>query len=104
MTETVDKNAANAESTAADAVEKRARTASGRVVSNKMDKSITVLVERRVKHPVYSKYVTKSSRLHAHDETNECEPGDAVTIKEVRPISKSKTWALVSIDEKATQV
>jgi small subunit ribosomal protein S17 len=81
-----------------------ARTATGRVVSNKMDKSITVLVERREKHPVYGKYVTKSSKLHAHDEANECQQGDTVTIKEVRPISKTKTWALVSIDEKATQV
>lgn len=84
--------------------EKRARTATGRVVSNKMDKTVTVLVERRVKHPVYGKYVTKSSKLHAHDESNECMPGDAVTIKEVRPISKMKTWALVSVDEKAVQV
>lgn len=85
-------------------VEKRARTATGKVVSNKMDKSITVLVERRVKHPVYGKYVTKSSKIHAHDETNECMLGDTVTIKEVRPISKTKTWALVSVDERATQL
>ena len=85
-------------------VEKSSRTATGRVVSNKMDKSITVLVERRVKHPVYGKYVTKSSKLHAHDESNECLPGDTVTIKQVRPISKTKTWALVSIDVRATQV
>jgi small subunit ribosomal protein S17 len=84
--------------------EKRARTASGKVVSNKMDKTVTVLVERRVKHPVYGKYVTKSSKLHAHDETNECNLGDTVTIKEVRPISKMKTWSLVSVDEKAVQV
>lgn len=85
-------------------VAKSARTATGRVVSNKMDKSITVLVERRERHPVYGKYVTKSSKLHAHDESNECQEGDKVTIKEVRPISKTKTWALVSIDEKATQI
>ncbi len=83
---------------------KRARTASGKVVSNKMDKTVTVLVERRVKHPVYGKYVTKSSKLHAHDEANECMPGDTVTIKEVRPVSKLKSWALVSVDEKAVQV
>ena len=81
-----------------------ARTATGRVVSNKMDKSITVLIQRRVKHPVYGKYVTKSSKLHAHDESNECQEGDTVTIKEVRPISKTKSWALVSVDERATQV
>ena len=85
-------------------VEKRARTATGKVVSNKMDKSITVLVERRVKHPVYGTYVTKSSKLHAHDEANECQSGDTVTIKEVRPLSKTKTWSLVSIDERATQI
>ena len=85
-------------------VEKRARTATGKVVSNKMDKSITVLVERRVKHPVYGKYVTKSSKLHAHDAANECMPGDTVTIAEVRPISKTKTWSLISVDVRATQV
>jgi len=83
---------------------KVARTATGRVVSNKMDKSITVLVERRERHPVYGKYVTKSSKLHAHDESNECSEGDKVTIKEVRPISNTKTWALVSVDEKATKI
>ena len=73
-------------------VEKRGRTISGKVVSNKMDKSITVLIERRVKHPVYGKYVTKSSKIHAHDAKNECGIGDLVTVKEVRPISKTKTW------------
>lgn len=82
---------------------KSGRTVSGKVVSNKMNKSITVLVERRVKHPVYGKYVSKSSKLHAHDEKNECQPGDVVTVKEVRPISRTKTWALVSIDERAAQ-
>jgi small subunit ribosomal protein S17 len=94
---------ANAEKAAEKAATKNARTVSGKVVSNKMNKSITVLVERRVKHPVYGKYVTKSSKLHAHDEKNECNPGDVVTVKEVRPISKTKTWALVSIDERAAQ-
>jgi len=93
MTEAIENNEA-----------KVARTATGKVVSNKMEKSITVLIERRVKHPVYGKYVTKSSKLHAHDENNECQEGDTVTIKEVRPISKTKTWALVSINEKATQI
>jgi len=82
-------------------VEKSGRVVSGRVVSNKMDKSIVVLIERRVKHPVYGKYITRSSKVHAHDANNECNEGDAVTIKEVRPISKTKSWALVSIDEKA---
>lgn len=84
--------------------EQTTRTATGKVVSSKMDKSITVLVERREKHPVYGKYVTKSSKLHAHDGKNECQEGDTVTIRQVRPVSKTKTWALVSIDERPTKV
>lgn len=76
---------------------KSTRTATGRVVSNKMDKTITVLVERRVKHPVYGKYITRSSKLHAHDENNECNIGDTVTVGETRPISKSKTWKLLEV-------
>lgn len=84
--------------------EKVARTTSGRVVSNKMDKSIVVLVERQVKHPVYGKYIKRSTKIHAHDANNECLPGDEVTIKEVAPISKTKSWTLVSIDERAEQV
>lgn len=84
--------------------EKRTRLATGRVVSNKMDKTITVLVERRVKHPVYGKYITRSSKIHAHDETNQCGIGDTVTVAETRPISKSKTWNLVEVVESATQV
>lgn len=85
-------------------VQAAARNLSGRVVSNKMDKSITVLIERREKHPVYGKYLTRSTKIHAHDEGNECQAGDLVTVKQVRPLSKTKTWMLVSIDEKATQV
>ena len=81
-----------------------ARTASGKVVSNKMDKSIVVLVERRVKHPVYGKIIKRSTKIHAHDANNECGIGDEVTIKEVRPISKTQSWSLVSVDEKATQI
>ena len=81
-----------------------ARTKTGRVVSDKMDKTITVLIERRVKHELYGKYLTKSSKLKAHDENNECGIGDMVTIKETRPMSKSKTWALVKIEERATVV
>ena len=81
-----------------------ARTKTGRVVSDKMDKTITVLIERRVKHELYGKYLTKSSKLKAHDENNECGIGDMVTIKETRPMSKSKTWALVKIEERATTV
>ncbi len=84
--------------------EKRTRTATGRVVSNKMDKTITVLVERRVKHPVYGKYITRSSKIHAHDESNQCGIGDTVTVAETRPISKSKTWNLVEVVESAAQV
>jgi len=77
------------------------RTVTGRVVSSKMDKSITVLVERREKHPLYGKFVTRSTKLHAHDEKNECSEGDIVSIAECRPLSKTKTWRLVGIVEKA---
>ena len=84
--------------------EKSARTTSGKVVSNKMDKSIVVMVERTVKHPVYGKYMKRSTKIRAHDANNDCLPGDEVTIKEVRPISKTKSWSLFSIDVRATQV
>jgi small subunit ribosomal protein S17 len=80
------------------------RTVTGRVISDKMNKTITVLVERRVKHPVYGKFMRKSTKLHAHDEENECKEGDLVTIAECRPISKSKAWRLVEVVEKATIV
>mgnify|MGYP002881703412 CR=1 FL=1 len=81
------------------AEKKRTRTLIGKVVSNRMDKSITVLVERRVKHPVYGKYMTKSSKVHAHDEKNECNVGDVVSLRESKPISKTKAWQVVSILE-----
>lgn len=81
-----------------------ARTATGRVVSNKMDKTVTVLVERRVKHPVYGKYITRSSKIHAHDENNECGMGDTVIVAETRPLSKLKSWKLVSIEVSGSQV
>ncbi len=84
--------------------EKRIRTATGRVVSNKMDKTITVLIERRVKHPVYGKYITRSSKIHAHDENNECGIGDTVKVVESRPLSKTKTWKLQEVVESAAQV
>lgn len=84
--------------------EKVARTLTGRVVSNKMDKTVTVLIERRVKHKLYGKYVSKSSKLKAHDESNECQIGDLVTIAESRPLSKTKSWALVKIEERATVI
>ena len=80
------------------------RVVTGKVVSAKMDKSIVVLIERRVKHQVYGKFITRSSKVHAHDANNDCREGDRVTVKEVRPISKTKTWSLVSIDERATQI
>ena len=83
---------------------KKVRTLTGKVVSDKMDKTVTVLIERRVKHPLYGKIVKRSTKLHAHDENNECSMGDIVTIKETRPLSKSKTFELVSIDERATQI
>lgn len=77
------------------------RTLTGKVISNKMDKSITVLIERKVKHQVYGKYITRSTKLHAHDEQNVCQEGDVVTITECRPLSKTKTWQLVEVVEKA---
>ena len=86
------------------AEKKRTRTLTGKVVSNKMDKSITILVERRVRHPVYGKYMTKSSKVHAHDEKNECNVGDVVSLSESKPISKTKAWQLVSILETALVV
>ena len=73
------------------------RTLTGKVVSNKMDKSITVLIERKVKHPVYGKYITRSTKLHAHDEQNVCQEGDIVTISECRPLSKTKNWRVVEV-------
>jgi small subunit ribosomal protein S17 len=77
------------------------RTLQGRVVSDKMDKSITVAIERKVKHPIYGKFVKRTTKLHAHDETNQCGIGDTVTIQECAPISKLKTWTLVDVIEKA---
>ncbi len=81
-----------------------ARTLSGKVVSNKMDKSIVVLVERQVKHPLYGKYMKRSTKIHAHDESNQCNIGDIVTIEETRPVSKTKNWALVEVTERASKV
>lgn len=73
----------------------------GVVTSNKMDKSITVKVEWKEKHPKYGKYVTKSKKYHAHDEKNECNEGDVVRIMETRPLSRTKTWRLIQIVERA---
>mgnify|MGYP001582038460 FL=1 len=82
--------------------DKLTRTLIGEVVSNKMDKTIAVMVERRVEHPLYKKYVKKSTRLLAHDENNECSEGDTVEIEECRPISKSKSWKLQKVIAQAT--
>lgn len=81
---------------------KNTRTVTGRVISDKMDKSVTVLVERKVAHPIYGKYVKRSTKLHAHDESNECKMGDTVSIEECRPLSKTKSWRLVKVLERAS--
>ena len=81
-----------------------ARSVTGRVVSNKMDKTITLRVERRVKHPVYGKFVRKSKKIHAHDAENVCSIGDVVTVEECRPLSKTKSWMLKSVEVKASEV
>jgi small subunit ribosomal protein S17 len=73
------------------------RTVTGKVVSNKMDKSATVLIERKVKHPVYGKYIRRSTKLHVHDADNACKEGDIVTIEQCRPLSKTKSWRLLEI-------
>ncbi len=83
----------------ADAV-KAIRTLTGVVSSNKMDKTITVLVERKIKHPMYGKYIKRSTKIHAHDENNTCNEGDTVAIAESRPISLTKQWRLVEIIKK----
>ena len=77
------------------------KTRIGLVTSNRMDKTITVAVERKVKHPIYGKFVKKTTKFHAHDEKNECTIGDTVRIMETRPLSKNKNWRLKSIVEKA---
>jgi len=77
------------------------KSRTGVVSSNKMNKTITVAVERKVKHPMYGKFVKKTTKFHAHDEKDECTPGDVVRIMETRPMSKTKRWRLVEIVEKA---
>ena len=79
------------------------RTLRGKVVSNKMDKTIVVLVVRKIKHPVFGKYIKRSSKIHAHDEGNICGTGDTVIIAETRPISRTKRWQLVEVIEKAAK-
>ncbi len=80
-------------------IEKNVRTVTGRVVSNKMDKTIAVLVERLVKHPVYGKYVKRSTKFLVHDENNQCQEGDLVAITSCKPISKNKSFKLVEVIE-----
>ena len=81
--------------------ERRSRQVAGSVVSAKMDKTITVLVERQLQHPLYKKYIRRRTKMHAHDEENSCKEGDKVLIEECRPISKSKSWRLVEIVSRA---
>ncbi|MFA7593092.1 MAG: 30S ribosomal protein S17 [Thiohalobacteraceae bacterium] len=78
------------------------RTLTGRVVSNKMNKSITVQIDRVVRHPVYGKYIRRSSKIHVHDENNQCQEGDLVTIRQCRPVSKTKSWMLVEVVEQTS--
>lgn len=87
-----------------ESAEKRRRTLSGRVVSDKMHKTVTVLVERRVKHPLQGKVITRSKKYHAHDENNEAHLGDVVVIEECRPLSKTKTWRVTQLLEKAKAI
>jgi len=80
------------------------RQLTGRVVSDGMNKTVTVLVERRTTHPLYGKVMTRSGKFHAHDEANECKEGDLVTIEECRPLSRTKSWRVVKLLEKAKEV
>jgi small subunit ribosomal protein S17 len=82
--------------------EKKAqRTITGRVVSDKMDKTVSVAIKRLIKHPVYGKYIRRTSKILAHDAANECKPGDTVQISECRPISKNKSWSVVNVVERS---
>ena len=80
------------------------RILTGKVVSNSRDKTIAVLVERKVRHPIYKKYIKRSTKVHAHDENNECGLGDVVRVAESKPISKTKNWALVEVVEKSVDI
>ncbi|MGK9451550.1 30S ribosomal protein S17 [Acidithiobacillus caldus] len=83
--------------------EKKPRSLVGKVVSNRMDKTIVVTVERRVQHPLYKKYIRRSKKFHAHDAENTCRIGDTVRIEECRPLSKTKTWRLVTVISEAIE-
>ena len=80
------------------------RVLTGKVVSNSRDKTIAVLIERRVRHPIYKKYIKKSTKVHAHDEKNECGLGDIVRVSESKPFSKTKSWALLEVIEKSVSI
>ena len=84
-----------------DVAERESRTLVGRVISDKMRKTVTVLVERKVKHPLYKKYIRRSTKIHAHDEHGECKLGDMVAIEQCRPISRTKAWRLQRVIERA---
>ncbi|MGV8932302.1 MAG: 30S ribosomal protein S17 [Luteimonas sp.] len=86
-----------------DNIDKKQHTVEGRVVSNKMDKTVTVLVERQVKHALYGKYIRRSTKLHAHDADNACNEGDVVRVAEIAPMSKTKNWRVVEILSRAAE-
>jgi len=96
-------DSSQADSSQADTAREQ-RTLTGAVTSSAMDKSFTVLIERRIKHPVYGKYIKRTTKIHVHDENNECNEGDVVVIEQCRPMSKTKSWRLVKVVEKATTV
>ncbi len=95
---------ANAEAAANTATPAAKRTVQGVVTSNAGNKSATIMIERRIKHPIYGKFIKRSTKLHIHDETNECNKGDTILVEECRPMSKTKSWKLVKIVEKAAQL
>ena len=80
------------------------RVLTGKVVSDSRDKTIAVLIERRVRHPIYKKYIKRSTKVHAHDENNECSLGDIVRVSESKPFSKTKSWALIEVIEKSVSI
>jgi len=83
--------------------QKQSRTLEGRVVSNKMQKTVTVLLERQVKHPLYNKYIRRSTKVHAHDAEGQCQEGDLVRIREIAPLAKTKNWTVVEVISRAAQ-
>ncbi len=92
------------EDTQATGTEAVKRTLQGVVTSNAGDKSATIMIERKIKHPVYGKFIKRSTKIRLHDETNECNKGDTILIEECRPMSKTKSWKLVKIVEKAAEL